>query len=105
MTEQWVKASGVLVKPLVAEVARLGGLAEAQIAACLAAINRRDVALAHAVVARDPKLDALQADIERRAIELIATRQPVGRELRRAVAALKVAMHLEGCEDLAANTT
>ncbi|HEX4196178.1 MAG TPA: phosphate signaling complex protein PhoU [Caulobacteraceae bacterium] len=103
MTEQWVKASGDLVEPLVAEVARLGGLAEAQIADCLDAITRRDVALAHAVVARDPKLDALQADIERRAIELIATRQPVGRELRRTVAALKIAMNLERCGDLARN--
>src|SRR3984957_19314036 len=103
MTEQWVKASGDLVEPLVAEVARLGGLAEAQIADCLDAITRRDVALAHAVVARDPKLDALQADIERRAIELIATRQPVGRELRRTVAAFKIAMNLERCGDLARN--
>ncbi|HZC17280.1 MAG TPA: phosphate signaling complex protein PhoU [Caulobacteraceae bacterium] len=103
MTDQWVKASGGLVEPLVAEVARLGGLAEAQIADCLDAITRRDVALAHAVVARDPKLDALQADIERRAIELIATRQPVGRELRRTVAAFKIAMNLERCGDLARN--
>lgn len=103
MTEQWVTVSGDLVEPLVAEVARLGGLAEAQIADCLDAISRRDVALAHAVVARDPKLDALQADIERRAIELIATRQPVGRELRRTVAALKIAMNLERCGDLAKN--
>ncbi|HEY5008166.1 MAG TPA: phosphate signaling complex protein PhoU, partial [Caulobacteraceae bacterium] len=103
MTEQWVTVSGDLVEPLVAEVARLGGLAEAQIADCLDAISRRDVALAHAVVARDPKLDALQADIERRAIELIATRQPVGRELRRTVAALKISMNLERCGDLAKN--
>jgi phosphate transport system protein len=87
----------------VAEVARLGGLAEAQIADCVDAITRRDVPLAQAVIARDRKLDLLQADIERRAIELIATRQPVGRQLRRAVAALKIAMNLERCGDLARN--
>ncbi len=86
-----------------AEVARLGGLAEAQIADCVDAITRRDVPLAQAVIARDRKLDLLQADIERRAIELIATRQPVGRQLRRAVAALKIAMNLERCGDLARN--
>src|SRR3984957_2683318 len=103
MTEQWSKASGDLVEPLVAEVARLGGLAEAQIADCLDAISRRDVALAHAVVARDLKLDVLQADIERRAIELIATRQPVGRGLRRTVAAVETSMILERCGDLARN--
>jgi phosphate transport system protein len=103
MNEPWVKSSGDLVEPLVAEVARLGGLAEAQIADGVDAVTRRDVPLAHAVVARDAKLDALQADIERRAIELIATRQPTGRTLRRAVAALKIAMNLERCGDLARN--
>ena len=59
--------------------------------------------LAQAVIARDAKLDELQADIERRAIELIAPRQPVGRDLRRTVAALKIAMNLERCGDLAKN--
>jgi phosphate transport system protein len=66
-------------------------------------VTRRDVPLAQAVIARDRKLDALQADIERKAIELIATRQPVGRPLRRTVAALKIAMNLERCGDLARN--
>src|ERR1700761_3422692 len=103
MNEPLVKSDGDLVEPLVAEVARLGGLAEAQIADCVDAVTRRDVPLAQAVVGRDAKLDALQADIERRAIELIATQQPAGRALRRAVAALKIAMNLERCGDLARN--
>jgi phosphate transport system protein len=103
MNEPWVKSNGDLVEPLVAEVARLGGLAEAQIADGVDAVTRRDVPLAQAVIARDAKLDALQADIERRAIDLIATRQPTGRALRRAVAALKIAMNLERCGDLARN--
>jgi phosphate transport system protein len=103
MNEPLVKSSADLVEPLVAEVARLGGLAEAQIADGVDAVTRRDVPLAQAVIARDIKLDALQADIERRAIDLIATRQPTGRSLRRAVAALKIAMNLERCGDLARN--
>ena len=103
MNEPLVKSSADLVEPLVAEVARLGGLAEAQIADGVDAVTRRDVPLAQAVIARDVKLDALQADIERRAIDLIATRQPTGRSLRRAVAALKIAMNLERCGDLARN--
>jgi phosphate transport system protein len=103
MSEQWSTSGSDLVEPLVAEVSRLGGLAEAQIADCVDAVTRRDVPLAQSVIARDAKLDALQAEIERRAIELIATRQPVGRQLRRAVAALKIAMNLERCGDLARN--
>jgi phosphate transport system protein len=103
MNEVWVKSGADLVEPLVAEVARLGGLAESQIADCVDAITRRDVPLAQAVIARDIKLDALEADIERKAIELIANRRPVDRELRRTVAALKIAMNLERCGDLARN--
>ena len=103
MNEHWTKSGDGLLEPLVAEVARLGGLAEAQIADCVEAIVRRDVPLAQAIIVRDRKLDLLQADIERRAIDLIATRQPVGRQLRRAVAALKIATNLERCGDLARN--
>ncbi len=103
MTEPWKTTAGDLVEPLAAEVARLGGLAEAQVVDCVDAIARRDVPLAQQVIARDVKLDQLQADIERRAFQFIATQQPAGHELRRTVAALKIAMNLERCGDLARN--
>jgi phosphate transport system protein len=61
------------------------------------------VALAQAVVSRDAKLDALQREIERAVIRLIAARQPAGPELRKAVAALKMSMSLERTGDLAKN--
>ena len=88
---------------LSAEIARLGGLAEAQVADAVESVARRDVALAQAVVERDAKLDALQRDIERATIRLIATRQPTGLELRKAVSALKMSMSLERTGDLGKN--
>jgi phosphate transport system protein len=88
---------------LSAEIARLGGLAEAQVADAVESVARRDVALAQAVVQRDAKLDALQRDIERATIRLIATRQPAGLELRKAMAALKMSLSLERTGDLAKN--
>jgi phosphate transport system protein len=88
---------------LSAEIARLGGLAEAQVADAVESVARRDVALAQAVVQRDAKLDALQREIERSAIRVIATRQPAGLELRKAVAALKMSLSLERTGDLAKN--
>jgi phosphate transport system protein len=103
MNEPWLKSGEDMIEPLVAEVARLGGLAEAQIADSVDAIVRRDVPLAQSVIGRDGKLDALQAEIERKAIDLIATRQPTGRALRRTVASFKIAMNLERCGDLARN--
>jgi len=97
------QAFGEEMDQLAGEVSRLGGLAESQIADCIDAVVRRDVPLAQAVVVRDLKLDALQMDIERKAIGLIALRQPDGRPLRRTVAALKIALNLERCGDLARN--
>jgi phosphate transport system protein len=91
------------VSHLGAEIARLGGLAEAQVADAVESVARRDVALAQAVVQRDAKLDALQRDIERNVIRMIAERQLSPEDLRKAVAAMKMALSLERTGDLAKN--
>jgi phosphate transport system protein len=103
MNQHTVKAYGDELTQLTAEVTRMGGLAEAQIADAVESVARRDVALAQAVVERDVKLDALQSDIEKRAIRLIALRQPVAADLRRTVSALKISLSLERTGDLAKN--
>ena len=101
MTAHIVKSFEDELNSLTAECARLGGLTEALAADGLEAVIKRDLALAAAVVARDARLDVLQADIERKAIRLIALRQPMADDLRRTVAAMKIATHLERCGDLA----
>lgn len=101
--EHTVKAYGEELNNLTAEVVRLGGLAEAQVADSISAFARRDLAVAQAVIERDEKLDSLEAEIEKRSIRLIALRQPVAQDLRRAVSAMKFAMQLERCGDLAKN--
>ncbi|RZJ17140.1 MAG: phosphate signaling complex protein PhoU [Brevundimonas sp.] len=101
MNQHTVKAYGDELNQLTAEVARMGGLAEAQVADAVESVARRDVALARAVVERDARLDALHRDIERKAIRLIALRQPMASDLRRALAAMKLAVDLERTGDLA----
>ena len=103
MVEHTLKAHGDDLSHLAADVARLGGLAEAEVADAITAIARRDVALAQSVIGRDEQLDALQADIERAAIRLIGIRQPMAHDLRRAVSAMKVSSNIERCGDLAKN--
>ncbi len=103
MPQHTVKAYGEELNQLTAEVARMGGLAEAQVADAVDSVARRDVALARAVVERDARLDAMHRDIERKAIRLIALRQPVASDLRRTLAAMKLAMDLERTGDLAKN--
>ena len=103
MNEHIVKSYEDELNGLAAECARMGGLTEAQVADAVSAVVRRNQDLATSVVARDDKLDEAERDIERRTIRMIALRQPVADDLRRAVAAMKVANNLERCGDLAKN--
>lgn len=103
MNQHTVKAYGDELNQITAEVARMGGLAEAQVADAIESVARRDVALARAVVERDLRLDALHRDIEKKAIRLIALRQPVASDLRKTLGAMKLAVDLERTGDLAKN--
>ena len=101
MNEHIVKSYEEELTQLAAEVARMGGLAEAQVAACVQAVAKRDVAGAEAVIARDERLDAMEIEIDARCTRLIALRQPMANDLRRTLAAIKIAGNLERCGDMA----
>src|SRR5437867_532975 len=101
--EHTVRAYDEELDAITAELSRMGGLAETEVIDAVRAIAKRDIALAQTVIARDTKLDELEIDIERKAIRLIAIRQPVADDLRRTVAAMKISMNLERCGDLAKN--
>ncbi len=103
MNSHIVKTYGEELDQLSAEVVLMGGLAEAQVADAVDAVARRDVGLAQSVVQRDQKLDELEKDIERKCIRLIALRQPMADDLRKTVAAMKLATSLERTGDLAKN--
>jgi phosphate transport system protein len=103
MNEHIVKSYEDELNSLAAECVRMGGLCEAQVADAVQGVVKRNQELAASVVVRDDKLDEAERDIERKTIRLIALRQPVADDLRRAVAAMKVANNLERCGDLAKN--
>jgi phosphate transport system protein len=88
---------------LAADIGAMGELAVQQVRAAVDAFGRHDIATAALIAAADEKLDAMDADIERRAIRFIALRQPMADDLRRPIAAMKTAMQLERCGDLAKN--
>ncbi len=103
MNTHIVKTYGEELDQLSAEVVLMGGLAEAQVADAVESVARRDIALAQSVVSRDHRLDELEKDIERKCIRLIALRQPMAEDLRKTVAAMKIATSLERIGDLAKN--
>jgi len=103
MNEHTAKAFDVDLQDLTRKVAEMGGLAEKEVSDSVAALTRRDRELAQRVVATDPSIDALQREIEEKAILTIARRQPMAVDLREVVCALRVANDLERIGDLAKN--
>jgi phosphate transport system protein len=83
--------------------ARMGGLAERQVADATRALVRRDTALASEVVSRDAQIDALEREIEAFCVRLLALRQPMAADLRVVIAAMKASNDLERIGDYARN--
>jgi phosphate transport system protein len=67
------------------------------------ALVQRDGEAALRVIEDDKKLDALEAQVERQAVKVIALRAPMADDLREVVAALKIAGVVERIGDYAKN--
>ncbi|MGQ9367595.1 phosphate signaling complex protein PhoU [Azospirillum sp. A39] len=98
-----VAAFDAEMKRLHGAVERMGRLAEEQVAAALRAIAGADAEVAAGVIRRDGEIDRLEAEVEAMAVRLLALRQPMARDLREIVAALKVASNIERIGDFAAS--
>ena len=103
MIDHTMKAFDTDLQDLARMVAEMGGLAEKQVADSVDALAKRDTALAQRVSAADANIDALQREIEERAVLTIARRQPMAVDLREIVGALRLANDLERIGDLAKN--
>jgi phosphate transport system protein len=84
-------------------ITEMGGLAEAQIASATEAVMKRNSELATVVIETDARVDKLEAEIGTLAVRLLALRQPMARDLREVLAALKIAGDIERICDYAAN--
>ena len=84
-------------------MARMGGLVENQTAHAISAIIDHNADSAQIAMEQDPEVDALEREVEARAIKLLALRAPMAQDLREIVSALKVTGDLERIGDYAAN--
>jgi phosphate transport system protein len=84
-------------------IARMGGLAEAQLDGAIQALVKRDSELASRIVAADSRVDELEHEVHDFTVRLLALRQPMAQDLRSIVCALKVSGDLERIADYAAN--
>ena len=84
-------------------VAQMGGRAEAAISDAMQALVRRDLDAAARIVDEDRQIDAIEAEIEQKALRLIALRAPMADDLRDVLAALKISGVIERMGDYAKN--
>jgi phosphate transport system protein len=101
--EHTLKAFDEDLDRLRALISQMGGLAEHAIGEAMRCLVQRDVEGAAKVVNNDKKLDTLEIETERRAIQLIALRAPMASDLRDVVAALKISSVVERIGDYAKN--
>ena len=98
-----VKAFDADLGEIRALVSEMGGRAEAAVSDAMEALVRRDLDLAARVVEADKRIDAIEGEIERQVIRLIALRAPMADDLREAIAALKISGVVERMGDYAKN--
>jgi len=91
------------LQELARAIAEMGGLAERQITEAIEALTTRNCDRAQRIIAADATIDVMQRNIEERAIETIARRQPVADDLRQIVGILRIANEIERIGDLAKN--
>ena len=84
-------------------IAEMGGLAEAQLADAIDAMSKRDLEKAARITADDQRIDDLEMLVDQEAIAMLALRQPMAKDLREIVGALRAASMLERIGDYAKN--
>ena len=81
----------------------MGALVEDQIRRAVKSLTERNLTLAHMVIADDDRVDAMEIDIERRCLTLLALQQPLAGDLRIVSTILKIITDLERMADHAAD--
>jgi phosphate transport system protein len=84
-------------------VLRLGGEAEKALRHALHSLAKSDTSEAREVLNHDDAIDQLEVEVDRRAIDIFALRQPAARDLRFVMSVAKMAPVLERIADHACN--
>ena len=91
------------LRALMDRLLAMGGRCESLLRQATAALERQDPALAEAVARTDHEINSDELAIDDLAVRILALRQPVGRDLRFLMTALKVVTDLERIGDEAVN--
>ena len=97
--EHTVKSFDQELSDLNSLVLRMGGLVQTQMDRAMQALRERDVDLARDVIARDHVVNFMDVQADERSVNLLARRQPMGRDLRTIMALGKTVSDLERIGD------
>ena len=79
----------------------MGSLVEKAIARSIESLKKQDLELAQMVIDGDDIIDNLELEIEEKCLEIIATQQPMAKDLRRVATLFKIINDLERMADYA----
>ncbi len=89
-------------------IMRMGALVERMLDIAVESLKRKDSLMAQEVIRIEEEVDNMERDIEQKCLQLIATQQPMAKDLRRIAAGFKIITDLERmgdyCEDIAKTT-
>ncbi len=85
------------------KMAEMGRQTEAMMEKSFQALKNQDIELALRVIEDDNEVDVLEEEIDQLAIWLIVREQPVARDLRQIVGALRISSEIERVADYAVN--
>jgi phosphate transport system protein len=86
-----------------ADLLKMGGLVEHQIAEAMEALVSREEAKARETIARDTEVNRMDVEIDERCVQLLALHQPAASDLRFITTGLKITTDLERIGDNAVN--
>jgi len=89
------------MKALQEKLQHMGSLVEVSIARTIEALKTQNLELAQAVIDGDDLIDDLEEEIEAKCLEVIATQQPMAKDLRRVATLFKMINDLERMADYA----
>lgn len=81
------------------DILRMASLVENAVYESVEALAKLDVTAASQVIMGDERIDELYLEIEDQCIKLIATQQPIGKDLRIAITGIKISLSLERMAD------
>jgi phosphate transport system protein len=98
-----VKSYDEEMSRLTGEIAAMGELSAKQLEAAMDALGKRDSKAAQRVADNDDAIDDQERQISNGVLRLLALRQPMARDLRDVLAALRIASDIERIGDYAEN--